>query len=155
MNENKYTNGKIYKISSLNTDKIYIGSTIMELNKRMSKHKSDYKNKTSHSSKEILLYENCIIELIEEFSCNSKKELEKREGDIILNYGELCVNKRIAGRTQKEYVNNNKEKINKYQKEYREMNKEKNKQYSIEYREKNKEYLLKKKLNIVKIIEKS
>ena len=45
--------------------------------------------------------ENCKIELVEEYPCNSKSELEKREHyHIQLN---TCVNKLIAGRSGKEY----------------------------------------------------
>ena len=38
-----YKNGKIYKIVSDLTDKIYIGSTTQPLYKRHSKHKGNYK----------------------------------------------------------------------------------------------------------------
>lgn len=42
--------------------------------------------------------ENFEIEVVEEFPCENKKELEKREGEIIREYGTL--NRRIAGRNK-------------------------------------------------------
>ena len=40
---NKYQNGKIYELWSLETDEIYAGSTCSPLYKRMSKHKDSLK----------------------------------------------------------------------------------------------------------------
>jgi hypothetical protein len=40
----KYSEGKIYKLTSSQTDKVYIGSTIRSLNVRFSNHKSHYKS---------------------------------------------------------------------------------------------------------------
>ena len=40
---NKYSNGKIYKITSSKTNKVYIGSTIQPLKERFRCHKKDYK----------------------------------------------------------------------------------------------------------------
>ena len=61
---------------------------------------------------------------IEPFSCNSKKELETRERYWIetLKSKLNCV---IPTRTQREYYDNNKEKIAEREKKYREQNKEK------------------------------
>ena len=91
-----YTKGKIYKIVSPNCDKIYIGSTITSLRKRfISGHKCD--DRTYTSSKEIIDAGDAYIELIEEYSCNSLKELLWRERtyyDYYKNiYGEKLVNK--------------------------------------------------------------
>ena len=41
--------------------------------------------------------ENCKIELVENYACNSKEELNAREGFYIQN--NECVNKLVAGRT--------------------------------------------------------
>ena len=49
------------------------------------------------------------IELYELFKCNTKEELNKREGEIIRQIGTL--NMVIPGRKQKEYYNDNKGKI--------------------------------------------
>jgi len=127
-----YKNGKIYAIRSHQIDEIYIGSTTQTLTKRLSAHKNkDNKCK----SKQILQYDDAYIELIELFPCNSKEELNKKEGEHIRTNN--CVNKQIAGRTLKEYLETNKEKI----KEYREEHKEKMKEYMKEYREEHKEQI--------------
>ena len=97
-------NGKIYAIKSNQTDKVYIGSTIRPLNRRLDGHKSDYKSylndKFSYvTSFEIVKFEDCFIELLEEVMCQDKIELHKIEGQYIKEM--KCVNKNIPGRTQK------------------------------------------------------
>jgi uncharacterized membrane protein YheB (UPF0754 family) len=88
--------------------------------------------------------ENCKIELVELFPCNSKIELEQREGFYIKNND--CVNKTTAGRTQKEYREDNKEVLQEYFKKHYQDNKEHKLQLAENYRnkpeikEKNKEY---------------
>jgi hypothetical protein len=52
--------------------------------------------------------ENCKIELIENYPCNSKEELLKREGWYIKVTE--CVNKMVAGRTKQEWKQDNPEK---------------------------------------------
>jgi hypothetical protein len=68
---------------------------------------------------------NCKIELIEYFPCNTLQELRKREGEHIKNTE--CVNKRVEGRTNKEYYEDNKDKIKEKAKIYREQNRDKKK----------------------------
>jgi hypothetical protein len=129
----KYSQGKIYKLTSSQTEKVYIGSTITSLDVRFTKHKSHYKswiNKTQMNkitSYDLLQYDDVKIELIKEFPCETKKELEKEEGKIMLenNY----VNKCVAGRTKKEsgriHWNKNKERRKETTRIYRHKNKEK------------------------------
>ena len=109
-----YQNGKIYSIRSHLTDDVYIGSTIETLAKRLFNHKRYYKQwlnkKTNYTSSYKIIekdFENCYIELVENYPCNNKNELCRREGEIIRNT--TCINKNIAGRTQKEWGNDNKE----------------------------------------------
>lgn len=89
---NKYQRGQIYAIRSHQTDLIYIGSTTQPLHKRFYAHKHI---SNSCSSKAILQYADAYIELIEDFPCNSKKELEKREGGLIRET--KCVNRSYNG----------------------------------------------------------
>jgi hypothetical protein len=149
-----YQFAKIYKITSKQTHKIYIGSTIQTLQTRLSEHKRDYKQylrkkRGRTSSCEIIIYDDCIIELIENYPCNNKKELSMREGYYILNT-EHTVNKQIPGQTKKEYTERNKDKIKERSKVYYysekniirtkeryEKNKEKIKDYRLEYQLKN------------------
>ena len=137
-----YKNGKIYTIRSHQTDQFYIGSTTQPLSKRFSLHKADYKKylKEEHnfiSSFDIIKFEDAYIELLEEYSCENKMMLQKREGELIRVNN--CVNKNIPCRTRKEYIEENKDKINEYNKKYREENKDKIKNDWKEYYEKNKD----------------
>ena len=143
-----YKNGKIYKLWSLQSEddcEIYYGSTCDELRKRKNKHKS---NKDCSSKILFEKYDDVRIEIIEDYPCDSKAELNKREGYHIRE--NKCLNKRISGRTEKEYkkeyYENNKEQLTEYHKEWREKNKEKQREYQeknkekiAEYQEKNKE----------------
>ena len=84
-----YQNGKIYGIRSVsNPDLLYVGSTTDQLSKRLYQHK----NKSNKStSKQIIDLGDAYIELIENYACNSKEELLKREGEIMRSME--CVNK--------------------------------------------------------------
>jgi hypothetical protein len=85
-----YQNGKIYSIRSRsNLDLVYVGSTTQPLSKRFGEHKKQ-SNKIK-TSKKIIDLGDAYIELIENFSCNSKEELLKREGEIMRSMD--CVNK--------------------------------------------------------------
>ena len=128
---NKYANGKIYQIIDNAYTKCYIGSTCQHLSSRMGAHRRDYKRYllgNFNLTTSFLLFqefglENCKIELIEEYPCKNKEELLKKEGFYIKLTN--CVNKAIAGRTKKEWTDNNKDKIKEWMKEYAEQNKEK------------------------------
>ena len=87
--------GKIYALKSPDTDKIYIGSTSRSLTQRWNEHRADIRYLQANNPKkaykkttatEITKYGNAYIELIEEFKCNTREELLKREREIILNY---------------------------------------------------------------------
>ena len=102
----KYCNGKIYKIVDNVSDLIYVGSTCKTLEQRLKGHKFIYKSFLSGkktpilTSFKILENNNYRIELIENFPCESKQDLEKREGYFIRLYRKQelnIVNKFIAG----------------------------------------------------------
>ena len=135
-----YQNGKIYSIRSRSRpDLIYIGSTTRRLSERFGRHKAP---SASTSAKQIILIGDAYIELIENYSCNSKEELCRREGEIIRSMD--CVNKIIAGRTKEEYREEHKEEALNRAKEYYENNKEKVKDYKQKYYTENKEIINKK-----------
>ena len=106
-----FANGKIYSIRSHQTEQIYIGSTTQTLAQRFAKHKT-----MACSSREILQHSDAYIELLENYPCADKNELNRREGHFIRTM--LCVNKNIAGRTEAEYYVDNKEKRLEYQNQY-------------------------------------
>jgi hypothetical protein len=89
-----YQLGKIYTIRSSKTEDIYIGGTCQSLAKRFGEHKGKYKRGKGCSSKEIFKHgiDDTYIELLELYPCNSKEELEKREGELIRASNEKCIN---------------------------------------------------------------
>ena len=149
---NRYENGKIYKIVDVGYTKCYIGSTCEKLHKRFTRHKIDYRffiknNKTTDFTRSFLLFdefgvENCKIELIENYPCNSKEELSAREGHHQKEND--CVNKYIAGRSVKQFHEDNKEYLKEYwskkHKEYHEKNPDKINETARKSYHKNKEF---------------
>ena len=129
--ENKYLiKAKIYTIRSPQTDEIYIGSTIDSLAKRFYKHKSNlkaYQNgkyRYTTSFKLLEKYDDCYIELLENYPCVDKNELQRREGELIRVNNNKCVNKKIEGRTPKQYKEDYKDKIKEQAKQYYQDNKQ-------------------------------
>ena len=105
--------GKIYKLVSFQTDKVYVGSTCSLLSKRFYEHKMKFKkshDKLNLTSFEILKYADCDIILLEDFPCENRNQLHARERYYIESLS--CVNKNIPTRTRKEYAINNKDKLN-------------------------------------------
>ena len=135
---NKFNNSKIYKLYSESSGLTYIGSTCEKyLSRRLAGHVRNYKNylivKNNYiTSFEILKCDDYKIELLKKVNVSDKDELRKIEGDFIRKI--KCVNKFIAGRTQKEWREENKE----YNKEYRKHNKDKIKEKKKEYYDQNK-----------------
>jgi len=127
----------VYSIRSYQTNMVYIGSTTQSLAKRIGEHRRNYRKYLigkfhNVSSFEIIKYKDNYIEITEEYSCQNKMELERREGQII-RITENCINKRIAGRTKQQYRIDNADKIKRNNKQYRIDNadtiKRNNKQY--------------------------
>ena len=143
-----YKNGKIYVIKSNETEDVYIGSTCATLKTRLINHKSAFKTgkKRIGEARKILKYADAYIELIENCSCETKRELLDREGEVIKNTPN-CVNTQIQGRTMAQYRIDNDEKLKQQGKEYREKNKEMlNEKYNKWYKtDKAKEYYEKQK----------
>ena len=99
-----YSNGKIYTIRCrTDTTLIYVGSTVNTLTRRFTDHKSVSESRKCpfHYKMEEIGINNWYIELYELYPCNSKIELNKREGEIIRLIGNL--NSCISGRTREEY----------------------------------------------------
>lgn len=120
----KYQKGKIYAIKSYSTDKVYIGGTIEKLlSRRLSKHRTDKKRyeagkvKKCTTSIKILSYDDYYIELIENYPCTSKHELDVRERYYI-QLNDNCVNKCIPTRSRAEYRQDNLESIREKEKIY-------------------------------------
>ena len=112
-----YKEGKVYMIWSPNTDKVYIGSTVQPLHKRLHGHKKGLTGKRYMNSREVLECGEARIELIEDYPCAKKSELNRREGQIMRGYDNR-VNKQLAGRTKVEYRADNREVIAAQKREY-------------------------------------
>ena len=116
---NKYRNGKIYIIYSLNSSKVYFGSTTYKIDRRLQLHISYYngykKGKYKYCNSTCDMFDdldvnNCKIKLIKNYPCNSRKALELEEGKFIVS-SKNCYNKNVAGRTKHEYANDNADKL--------------------------------------------
>ena len=138
-----YSVGKIYKIINPQNETIYIGSTIQTLSKRFCRH-----NHKGNGNKIILL---------ENYPCNSREELNKKEQELIEQYDNLLNqvrafnseeynkkyykqynenNKNELSEKAKVYYEKNKNKITEKKKKWYENNKEKSKVYRQEHRDK-------------------
>jgi hypothetical protein len=167
--ERDYSKGLIYKIEHLDKPNlVYVGSTI-NFNKRKYRHKQccnnekskDYNNKKYKMIRENDGWECFKMAIIKLWPCKSKLELDieeekcRKELQSVLNERRCHITEeeRIEQKKewcqtnkeyQKEYFEENKEKIKEQQKEYREENKEKIKEQQKEYREENKQKILEK-----------
>jgi hypothetical protein len=122
-----YSNGKVYKLVSFQSNDVYYGSTCSPLSKRFAGHKSQYKRwkagKIRHmSSFEIVKHPDTEIILVENVNCASKEALHAAERRYIEN--NECVNKFIPGRTCKEYHQDNRERLLIRMKKYHQDNKD-------------------------------
>ena len=140
--DERYKRGKVYTIRCRYDDSlIYVGSTIDKLAKRMAKHRT---------SEKCSLYklvngdwDNWYIELYEEYPCNNKEQLEKREGEVIREIA--TINKNIAGRTMKEYYHDNRDEIIEHNKKYYQDNRDEIAKKNKKYKEDNRDKILEKK----------
>ena len=111
---NRYEKGQIYKVVDIGYNMCYIGSTCQSLSKRFYKHKEKYYQYTEGKADcnrivNIIFdrygIENCKIELLQDFPCQSRNELLRQEGEHIRNND--CVNKIVSGRTNEEWRKDN------------------------------------------------
>lgn len=117
-----FSKAKIYAILDSQGQHIYIGSTQQRLCRRKCEHRQNY-NKKPH----IRLYKHIAdnggwdefrFEVIEEFPCETKKQLLQQEGHYIRELKPLC-NQRIAGTGHgHEWRMNNRERHNAHHREY-------------------------------------
>jgi hypothetical protein len=100
-NDNKFLQGKIYKVVDKTNGNVYIGSTICTLNTRLCKHINDYRmsqrgiDRNNRKVFEIIKNNDFFIELLKEYPCESNLELCREEG--YLQMTNKCINKMIAG----------------------------------------------------------
>ena len=154
-----YQNGKVYTLRCYSDVLlVYVGSTTKPLSDRKSNHKFNSLRNPNNSLYKIILenggWDNWYIELVENYPCNSKQELERREGEIMREIGNLN-SKMPRGLKQKEnpnYQTEHKEERSK-EPEYIENKKEDKKNYDKEYREINKERIKERKTTTLFVCE--
>ena len=152
-----YSKGKIYaiilkgvKLEDAEGD-VYIGSTANMI-RRKSKHFCDFKKGTSTCSSRNLFekygVDNCEFIILQDYPCNSRKELSIREQVYItttrcVNEKRAFVDTEIMKNEKKVYDVNyrmdNIEKKTAYEKQYNKEHQSEKKAYDILFREKNKD----------------
>ena len=93
-----YSLGKIYAIRSPHSNKAYFGSTTQDLNRRFAEHVYDFNTRSEKatSSSEILKLGDAFIQLLMNYPCTSKEELERQEQHFIEYYKDWAINKKAA-----------------------------------------------------------
>ena len=126
--ENKFENAKMYCILNSIDDAVYVGSTCQTLSQRMTKHRHNTKSRPNSMKLTQKMQEQGIehfyIELLEEYPCENKDQLMKKEGEWIRKIATL--NEKVQGRTEAEWRKTwreeNKDEYLKKRKEHREKN---------------------------------
>jgi hypothetical protein len=156
---NEIEKGFVYKITSPQTEKVYIGSTFKPLNVRLYQHKQAYSRFLNGKGKkmgafDVVKYDDCIIEELESFEGLNRKALSVFERKWYDTYKDKVCNMHIPNRSKrdwelenkvfldnwkKEYRVNNRDKLNKFANEYYKNNKDKVIENQKKYHEKNKE----------------
>ena len=109
--------GLIYKLTSLSTDVVYIGSTVLRINDRFIRHKASYRRFQNNngdycSAFELMQLPDVKIELIENVDFNDRDFLRERENYHILRND--CVNIKNAKFDYDTYYLLNKERLKQY-----------------------------------------
>ena len=112
-----YSKGKIYNVWDNGYNMCYVGSTTQPLSKRMEWHRRDYKQFSKGNRHRITVFNifdkygvnNCKIELVENYTCTNKEELQAREGYFIRNTE--CINRCVPGRSTSEWCEDNKDRV--------------------------------------------
>jgi hypothetical protein len=122
------TSINFYKITSTNTDKIYVGSTEKDINTRLQNHEAQYRyfkdgNCRYITSFEILEYKDYKIELLENKICQNREERDTVECKYIINIPNT-INKYLPGRTREQYYQDNKQELNERYRQYYQDNKQ-------------------------------
>jgi len=154
--ESNYANSLIYKLccKDPNIEEIYVGSTT-NFKQRKASHKTicNNENNKKHNYKVYQFirdnggWDNWNMIQIEPYSCETKRELEKREEELRkelkanLNSNNCCLENYNMKDYMKEYNENRKDKKKEYNIKYQQENKEKIKERRKKFYEENKEKL--------------
>ena len=135
-----YSKTIFYRIvcNDLNITDCYIGHTTNFI-KRKQKHKQDCiseKSKVYQFIRDNGGWLNWSMIMIDQISCENLNDACKLERKFLEEY-KATLNSNIPSRTQKEWFEDNIDKIKDYQKEYNNLNKDYQKEYQKEYYNKN------------------
>lgn len=146
MATNRYDNGKIYRLVNSVDNEEYVGSTCGKLSKRLFVHKCHAKEKIGRRVYKHLNeigWENVEIVLVEEYPCENKMELERRERYWIEEL-KPSLNMCIPTRSKKEWEAENADRLKEYQAQWRMENaehlKKEKQRWATENRDKTNEY---------------
>ena len=119
-----HSNGKIYKIINTETDDVYIGSTTQALHDRMKNHRfrcahGCHVKSVLYTKMEELGRDKFSIHLLENYPCQSNRELLEREG-FWQRQQATHLQTVLAGQTADEILNNRKQYRDKYRANHRE-----------------------------------
>lgn len=106
-------NGVVYMLYAEEYPKVYIGSTINPISKRLANHRQFLRN----TCKSKTLFENgktVKYKILHAQQVENRSELFNKEREYIEKYKEYCLNKNIPMRTSKEYYQDNKEHLRVY-----------------------------------------
>jgi group I intron endonuclease len=143
MATDRYAKGKIYRLVNSVDNEFYVGSTCLDLAKRFYYHKNTAKKQVERRVYKHLNeigFENMSIVLIEEYPCENKMQLERRERHWI---DELkpTLNKYIPTRTIQEWYAENAEKERERKAKYKADNAEKERERLAKYRGENRDVI--------------
>jgi hypothetical protein len=145
MNEKKFPSAVVYVLQCID-NYYYIGSTINHPRYRLNNHKKDsiaFPDRHVYKHINSIGWENVHLDIVEEYPCDTKEELHKREDECIkqslndmycLNYNRACVSKEEHRENMTNYYLANREKIIEQHREYIKTNKEKVEAYHANYR---------------------
>ena len=114
-----YQNSKVYRLYNINEpNNQYIGSTTKALSQRLACHRAD---SVIFANRPVYRYVNSLperwanmrIELLEEVTCDNVEQLRANEGRYIRELKPV-LNCNIAGRTQLQYYEENKQQVKQY-----------------------------------------
>ena len=113
---NKFSQGKVYKITDHSNQNIYVGSTIQKLKQRLRGHERDSQHPFINcASKEIILNNEYTIDLLIDYPCESFEQLRMKEQEFI-NLIDCC-NKSKAYTSKEEKEENRKNYYNYHKKD--------------------------------------
>ena len=105
--------GKIYMLSSPHHPKVYVGSTIQSIAKRLARHRA--KSNTCRSRE---LFETCgdsvQVDILEQVDVCDRDELIKHEIRYLKKYQGKLVNRNMPYRDRKQHYQDNLEKMREY-----------------------------------------